>query len=201
MGFTIDKSKLLLVEGSHEEKFFSRLTRNMGLLDTIQVRQVGGKNLFKPNVKNIRSYDGFHQVESIGIIRDADDSFTDTFNSVQEALRGATLPTPLRSMEFVGNAPRVGVFIAPDNQKNGALENLCLATVEGDPVLDCVEDYFECLKRIQKIDHPHPSKARVQVYLAKEPDGDIHMGIAAERDVWKWDSPALELIREFIRLL
>jgi hypothetical protein len=200
MPITISRSKLLLVEGSHEVKFFNRLLETMQL-DDAQVEEVGGKHLFKPNIVNLPKVDGYSDLTSIGIVRDANASFEDTFRSVQNALADANLPVPNEVMVPTATSPQLAVFITPDNGSEGALEDLLMASVQGDPVLECVDSYFDCLLGIQGDTHPHLSKAQVQVYLAKEPEGDIHMGIASEKDVWGWDSSAFDGLKTFIRSL
>jgi len=197
---TISRSKLLLVEGTHEVKFFNRLLETMQI-DDVQVERLGGKHLFKPNIKNLPGYPGFSGVTSIGIVRDANANFEDAFRSVLGALRDANLPVPDEVMVPTATSPQVAVFITPDNGSDGALENLLMTSVQGDPVRECVDSYFDCLRGVQGHTHPHLSKAWVQVYLAKEPEGDMHMGIASEKNVWVWDSPAFDGVKTFIRAL
>ena len=200
MAIRISKNKLLLVEGNHEVQFFAKLLQSMQI-DNIQVEPVGGQYNFKPSMEILPKLDNFDNVRAIGIIRDADDSFEDTFSSVQGALRDAGLPVPNQPLTLTGNRPQVAVFITPDNNNRGDLEELCLASVQDDPILECVERYFDCLRPIQGTDHPHISKARMQVFLAKEPDGDIHMGIASRRGIWDWNSQAFDEIKTFVRSL
>jgi len=200
MTISISRSNLLLVEGSHEVKFFNCLLESMQI-DDVQVERLGGKHLFKPNIKNLPGYPGFSGVTSIGIVRDANGSFEDTFRSVQNALRDGDFPVPDQAIAPTNTSPQVAVFITPDNESEGALEDLLMVSVQGDPVFQCVDSYFDCLRGIQGHRHPHPSKARVQVYLAKEPEGDIHMGIASDKNVWPWDSPAFYDLKAFIRSL
>ena len=200
MAISISRNKLLLVEGSHEVRLFTRLLQVMQI-DDIQVEPVGGQYKFRPNIINLPKLDNFDEVTAIGIVRDADDSFEDTFSSVQGALQEARLPVPNQPMMLVGNSPQVTVFINPDNNGPGDLERLCITSVQDEPEIECVKLYFECLRPIQGANHPHLSKAQVQVFLAKEPDGDIHMGIAAQRNIWNWDSPAFDEIKNFIRSL
>jgi hypothetical protein len=69
---------------------------------------------------------------------------------------------------------------------------------ENEPEIDCVNKYFDCLRDIQGEDHPHLSAAKVQVYLAKEEDGDIHMGIAAQRNIWDFENKAFDEIKGFV---
>ena len=50
----ITQKKLLIVEGTHEVKFFGRLLKKMGLLD-IQVLDIGGKD-FDNNIDGFGGY-------------------------------------------------------------------------------------------------------------------------------------------------
>lgn len=200
MAKTIQKPKLLLVEGTHEEKFFNKLLDVMNLHD-IQVLPILGKVRFREQIEILPKLDNFQMVEAIGVIRDADSSFDNALASLQDSLRNAGLSVPDRASVHTGQHPRVGIFIAPDNHNPGSLENLCLASIEGDPILGCVEGYLKCLQDIQKIEHPHKAKAAVQVYLSKEPDGSTHMGVASERNIWNWNSPALLSIKNFLSAL
>jgi hypothetical protein len=197
---TIDKPRLLLVEGSHEEKFFHGLLRRENISD-VQVLPLIGKYQFREKIEVLTKVDNFSDVESVGLIRDADESFANTFSSLTNALANAGLSFPENPMTFTNSSPQVGIFIPPDNQNSGSLEDLCLASVANDPVLNCAQDYMDCLRGVQHAEHPHKSKALVQVYLAKEPDGDVHMGTASEKNIWSWDSPAFIPIRTFLKML
>lgn len=200
MGKTITKTKLLLVEGNHEVQFFEKLLGSMPKTD-IQVMEIGGKYQFNFQIQNLPRYDGYKSLESVGIVRDADESFSNTFSSVQNALERAGLPVPDQPMSLTVAKPRFSIYIIPDNINNGDLECLCMESVCDDPIIECVIQYFECLRDIEGRDHPHLSKAKVQVYLAKESDGDIHMGIAAQRDIWHWDNSAFEEIKNYLMTL
>ena len=126
------------------------------------------------------------------------------FLSVTNTIKKLGFPVPTAPNELaVGNGdfPSTLIYIFPDNQSNGALEHLCISSVLGDPTLDCVEAYFSCLSEVNKkygIEHPHLHKARVQVFLAREEEGDVHMGIGAEKDIWNWDSPVFNQVKEML---
>lgn len=199
-GVSITKSKLLLVEGSHEKRFFTQLLKEMGIKD-IQVEEVGGQNNFQTQITLLPKSGNFNIVNQIRIIRDADDRFNEVFQSIQNALQKAGLPVPDKPLEITKKNPNIAVFLMPDNKNEGALENLCLKSVSSDPIIECVEDYFTCIKRKCEITHTpsHLNKAKVQVYLAKCPEGDIHMAIAAEKNIWDWDNPVFNEIKDFIK--
>lgn len=194
--FIIQSPKLLLVEGSHEKKFFSRLLSNMNVTD-IQVVAVEGEHNFAPNLRNLPSDEKFDEVVSIGIVRDADKSFKAKMTSIQDALRRAKLPVPTSPLEPTGT-PKINIFIMPNNADDGALEKLCMETVSDDPVIQCVDDYFNCLQALQNRSHPNIYKARVQAYLACKNEGNVHMGTASELGYWNFTSPTLDSLKQFL---
>ncbi len=199
-GIEPSSTKLLLVEGSHEVSFFNALLAHMPLTD-VQVASVGGQSLFAPIIKNLPTYETFGIVESLGIVRDAEGDMQAKFNSIQGALADAGLPVPNEPLSPVHGPPTVTVFLMPDNQGNGALEDLCLSTVTNEPVMRCVIDYVACIGSLRGSPHPHQSKSSVQVYLASKDEGDIHMGIASEKGYWDFDSSSLGSLRSFLEQL
>lgn len=196
----LEKQKLLLVEGTHEEKFFQTIFEKENIFD-IQVLTIVGKTQFRENIEILPKLDGFANVKSIGLVRDADTNFEGAFTSLVDALKNANIPQPQEAMKFTDSNPKVGIFITPDNQNLGSLEDLCLISVADDPILGCANDYLECLKKIKNSDHPNKAKALVQVYLAKEDDGDIHMGIASKKGVWDLSNSSFRKIIDFVKML
>ena len=196
MPVDIEATKLLLVEGTHEVSFFLALLRHLGKID-IQSIDVGGETLFRPNLENIQTDNKWHQVTSIGIVRDADHDFQAKLQSIRDILQQVGLPVPDVPMVSAGDHPQVRIFIMPDNVSGGSLEDLCMSTLEPSDALTCVDEYFECLAEALG-PHLHLSKARVQAYLASKPEGDIHMGIAAQRGYWEFGSDSLDSLRRFI---
>ncbi len=77
---TIEKSKLLLVEGPDDLSFFDALLRHLNRQD-IDVRSYGGKDNLRPFLKGLPAFPGFVNVVSLGITRDADDYADRTFGS------------------------------------------------------------------------------------------------------------------------
>jgi hypothetical protein len=196
----ISEPNLLLVEGQDEVNFFTRFIDVMDLRN-IQVLEFGGSEKFRPNIINLPKLDNFDSVISVGIVRDADTSARNTFTSIQDALRDANLPVPPQPMTLSGDEQRVIVYIMPDNNNNGSLEDLCLRSILEDPTYSCVDEYFNCLYKITGEHHSHESKSRVQVYLAKYSNVNSRLGIAALRNIWNWNHPVYDPLKDFLRQL
>ena len=167
MPVTITKTKILLVEGNDELNLFEELLNDLNLNDQIQVIEVGGKTKFSPKLSGIKSMPEFRTiVTSIGIVRDADDDPISAFQSVCSALRKNQLPEPNAPLVTVQGRPHVTVMIVPDRNTIGMIENVCLESVNDDPAMECIDQFFLCLENKGRVlaDNQVP-KARVRAYL------------------------------------
>ncbi len=206
----ISKPSVLFVEGKDEVGFLAKLLKAMGLDEMVQLLDVGGKEAFAKHVQLQVNSNGFEPVTRLGIIRDADESVVNTFESIKTTLqqcktpKGESLAVPSRPNEFVGDTLKVGIFIMPDNCQNGALEDLCLNIIKdvhrGN--LPCVNDFVNCLNPPP----PHKiGKVKVQALLASiyEHDGKAdriitHVGTAAERGYWDFESESLSALKQYL---
>ena len=210
----ITQSKLLLVEGQDEVSFFDVLLKHLDLRD-VQVIEVGGRDKFRlefPNIRNLTN--NFETLTSYAVIRDADVDKAAAFQSVKGVLaaNGQTAPNSVDTWDL-NTSPKVGVYILPGEDEPGMLEDLCLQTVTGTPVMPCVVSFMECLR--EKLEdappnqerHPgeeyfyprNPHKAKAKAFLASL-YGDIpSVGIAARKGIWRLDHAALRPLVDFLR--
>lgn len=165
MSEAIANPKILIVEGLDEKHLFSALIKHLVLTD-IEIRDIGGKDNIRRNVRALKITPGFEKATSLGVVRDADNDPHSAFQSVCDALQDAGLPRPSEPLQPTGNAPQVTVMILPDGKTTGMLEDICLESVNEDPAMHCVEEYFQCLdERLENLPN-NPSKARVRAFLA-----------------------------------
>ena len=197
------ESKLLLVEGRDEENFFEAFLRHLGI-SGIQVLSYRGKNNLGNRLEVYVDVPSFAQIQSIGIVRDADGSAHSALQSVQSSLRSVGLPAPQNFLEPAGDlpdSPRVAVFIMPDNASPGALENLCLTALADDPAMGCVEDFMRCVQAAVKSPPPNPAKARMHAFLASRADPELRLGEAGQRRYLPWDNPAFGDLAQFLKAI
>lgn len=208
--------KLLLVEGKDEENFFRVMLSHMGIHD-VQPWEVGGKQQFASKFPGILVATGFEQVEKYAIIRDAEDDSIAAFQSVRDLLERHEQACPEKPGEFAAGSagqPAVGVYIMPGGGRSGMLEDLCLATVSGHPVIRCVHSYMECLRAsLQKKPsdeqrHPappyypaNPTKTSALAFLAGLYHDVRSVGVAALKGYWNFDHAALNDLRSFLAAL
>ncbi len=200
----ITEPKQLAVEGRDAVIFFEALLREMDLAE-IQLQNFGGVDELRGFLRGLQRRSGFAQmVVSVGIVRDAERDPTSAFQSVCSALSNADFSNvPDEPGIFVGNTPRIGVLILPDATTAGMLETLCLRSVADKPVMPCIDEYFDCVEqRLSPTELPRVmEKARVQAFLASTPEYVPHLGLAAHRGYWAWDSPAFDHVKQFLREL
>ena len=196
----IQEEKLLLVEGRSAKEFFVACLRNIGRAG-IQVEDFGGVDELRPFLKAITLTSGFaSKVTSLGIVRDTEADAAGSFQSVSSALQSARLSVPAHPLSPEGTNPRVSILLLPDAVTPGMLETLCLRSVANDPVMQCVDQYVQCIRQVGASPN-NIHKAQVQAYLASRPVPGLLLGQAAQRGYWNWNSPALDHVKTFLQNL
>ncbi len=202
--FRIQATRLLVVEGKDESNLFNALLKALAIRQ-VQVVDLGGKEKFAVELPLLMGLDGFGRVDALGFVRDAEENLAESaFASLCTTLKKNHLPAPAEKGEVIVGPPKISIFIMPDNQGSGMLENLCLRTLAGQPVERCINDYLACLVEcIHPTERPffNESKARVQAYLASRAPLVNSMGVGALKGYWDFDNPCFADLRRFLCLL
>lgn len=196
----LSKTKLLIGEGNEEVLFFNAFLKHLNLSD-IQVEQYGGKQKLASYLKTLQLRSGYANLVSLGITRDADDSVQSAFQSICSSLKGASLAVPNQLEDIVGESPKISVMILPDNTNSGMLEDLCLASIQTDPVMQCVDNYFACVNNATGKQPNNMAKAKVHAWLSSQIEPDKRLGEAAKAGYWNWNSPAFDRLKQFLQAL
>lgn len=193
----IRNEKVLVVEGKDDVGFFDKLLKELNILD-VYINALGGKHKFNDDLPDLEKRPGFPKVTHLGIIRDrdVDQAFESIVNILDRKMGFTNIPS--ENGQFASGKPKIGIFIMPGNIVAGdSLEDLCLKTVENRPAMQCVEDFASCISLLK--DRPrNMSKAKVQAFLAAQPEIANSLGRGAEKGHWKFDSPALCELKEFL---
>lgn len=200
MAQPITQPHLLLVEGRDEENFFDALFKHIGI-KTIEIRQTG-KYSFRQKLKDITMQSGFEIIESIGIVRDADDRSEDAFKSICDSLKSLNLPYPNQILIPSRENPQITILIMPPNNEGTGrmLEDLCFASVENDLAIQCVEQYFECLGQQGVIFRKEVlAKAKIHAFLASRQEPDKRLGEAAQANYWNFESAVFDAVKTFVQ--
>src|SRR6266704_1139346 len=186
----IESPLILVGEGVEEVLFFSAMLEHL-CISGVQVEQYNGKDGLSAYLKTLKVRPGFSTVTRLGITRDADDNPIGALHSVQDAVQRTGFSSELL----------VRVFVLPWEGRKGALEDLCLQTIAGQPIDTCIEDYFVCVARTTSHSFSSGSsraKARVHTWLAAQEEPDLRLGIAAQKGLVDWASPAFEQLKQFL---
>jgi hypothetical protein len=196
IGEPIETTRLIAVEGKDEVNFIGRLLDSLNISD-VEIVDIGGKDKFKGNIPILIKSSGFDNLTKFGIIRDADKNASSAFTSIRNILKKNNLSLPTNYKKLSKGSPNIGIYILPDNKSSGMLEDLCLKTVEGSPILDCVNIFEECLKKI-KVKRKNRSKSRAMCYLSAMEETVYNVGIAARMNYWDFESKHLNDLKEFL---
>ena len=192
--------KLLLVEGRDEERFFPALLQHLNITD-VQVVSYGGKPNFGPSLRVFVVTDGFEQVNSIGIVRDADTSADSALQSVRDNLRNVGLAVPDDFLVSTDSFPKVSIFVMPNNSGEGELETLCLEAFRDDPAMRCTEDFVSCFSAALDELPENLVKAKMHAFLSSREKSYLHIGEAADAGYFPWNNSAFSALARFLRNL
>jgi hypothetical protein len=197
----MSEQKFVFCEGGDDVAVIKCVAQSNHIPDLI-VEPFLGKNRLRNFLRGVQQRPEFAQnkVASIAIIRDADENATAAFQSVRDALLTNGFAAPEASGTITGEPVKVGVLIIGSDEGNGMLEDLCLKSVSDRPEFACVDEFFRCVA--EKSERKHfSSKAKVRAWMASHPDFTLYVGKAAEAGYWPWESPAFDLLRDFLRCL
>ena len=135
---------------------------------------------------------------SIGFVLDADEVPGDRWNAVSGRLKpvGLTLPDEIPPEGFVGDADlvqaRVGVWLMPDNQRSGALEEFLRDLVESkDPLLPLADTSTQqAQERGARFPDSARRKAVLHAWLAWQESPGLPYGTAIRAKYFGHDSTA-----------
>lgn len=200
MRVSIEQAKLLVVEGSDDERLFNALLRHIGV-SGIQVLNAGGKDNIRQTLKVITQSTNYSKVSSVGVVRDADANADRAFQSVRDALRDVNLPVPDAPLSLVEGGIRVVVLIAPHGKTAGTIEDVCLESVAGDAAMGCAQDYLNCIKDSVIVQPNSLPKAEAQAFLASRERPGLRLGEAAEAGYWDFEHSAFEPFKRLLGML
>ncbi len=190
----IEKTKIIAVEGNDEVNFFEAFFEKNDIND-FQIINFGGKSKFKDKIKLLTKLDGFDEVTHFGLIRDADENYNSAFESLIYSLKNSYLPYPKKGHSFSeeNNNLRVGIFIMPNKNKKGALENLCIEIIKEDKDFNCIKKFIDCLsEKPEKIE-----KSIIQIFLATKNPIVNSLGLGAKKGFFDFQNEKMKELLDF----
>lgn len=203
MAFNHKGPKVLLTEGSNDCRVILALCQHHELPEKFGLRECGSDEMALSTLSSLLKRS---EQEIIGIVIDADNpNLTAKWQAVTDRLQkyGIAIPkVPQQSGTIIpasNGRARVGIWLMPDNQLDGMLEDFCsqLATPEALSFAEkCVNDAKDnnCTTFIET----HKTKAVIHTFLAwqNEPGKPLGQAITA-----RTLNPDHELAKTFARWL
>ena len=206
-----DTKHLILCEGRDDKAFLSSFLDSGFLFpydrDSVQVIQADGVDNLRKMVLALANMDGFQQLCSMLIIRDADDNIQSAQDSVKGAFAAALLPVPQTEYRWARSGTIKTAFLlmpaCSSTSRSGSLDNLCwdiLSEKHGDSIKEEVNGFIGSLEADGKRTYVHKSKALVHTYFSAT-EGLIASGVgrAAKAGAFDWNSEKLNPLRDFIK--
>ena len=191
--------QLALVEGSDDINFFIELGKHLGIT-TCSAEPVESVSKFRHEIPGQINRPGFEKVTHLAIIRDKDSgSIEDAFKSIHNIFKSRTQITNLPSQhgQWSDGYPKIGIFIMPGGQKGTMLEDLCLSAVANQLVMECVDEFSDCIAG-QQDSSTNLAKTKTLAYLSAQKEPVNTIGLGAQKGYWNFNAPELDELKEFL---
>ena len=201
----------LLVEGNDDQHVVWALCKKHNVPETFDVIDCESvENVLKSLEVRLRLADNNSR---IGVVMDADTSLKSRWDSFVSILKRTgkydcetlTLPQDGLVLEPIDNTyPKVGIWLMPDNNQNGMLEDFMMALAKPDDTLmKKSEDVLTGLETegIQKYKPVHRSKAKIHTYLAWQDVPGRPMGQAITTNILNSDSDMAVMFADWLKEL
>ena len=205
----------ILVEGKDDLNFFDEFIKHAfgeEMRSNIQLHSYGSNTELKEYLVSLEMAQGPIKIESVGIVRDADESEASALQSLQGALRSADInwPIPDEVNARAQGTPSVTALILPGGGQPGALETLLCKTLT-DELTVCVDEYFKCAERCIEEASSHNTakrdKGRARVYIAAKKRPYLSLGYSFkvkdkdEDNYWDFEHDAFGIVRRFLEIV
>ncbi len=198
---SITAKKLILAEGRDAELFLVWAARHFRPEQDFQVMDFGGIRELTRFLLLLVNDECYDDVETIVVARDAETNADAAIDSIRNSMKKANMPVPQKPFEYTGNDTLKTAFMIFSDSKHesGTLEDLCLLTVQDDPIMECVADYLECVKvEGEALSHVH--KKKLHCFLAGKKDyAGLPIGLVSRQGAWCFDHPALKPFKAIIQ--
>jgi hypothetical protein len=173
-------------------------------ISDVQIIDVGGKDNFRNKFSvYMQSENALEKIKNIGFVRDAEQfEAKSAFDSICSILKKYALPCPTELCKLIkDNGKKVNIFIMPNNNDCGMLEDLCIAAIKDMDIFTCVEYFIKCYEfKIEK-DKYNPAKAKILAYLSTRTPIVNTLGLAAKQNIWDFTKPCFDDIKKFLKEL
>lgn len=190
-----------LVEGPTDQEIVGAIAHRLGIKNVKCESFNGSDKLLKDLTAHIKESDA----ASIGIIMDANKSLERRWGSIYNKLIRSDLTIeipkkPVRDGVIVRHDTQcIGVWVMPDNERTGELEDFVKEMIPESNVWDLARDYVERVKN-EDIQLKKLSKSEVYAWLAVVDPG-VRMGTAFLAGKFRFDTTTYRRFENWIKIL
>jgi hypothetical protein len=176
-------NKKLLVEGKDDQHVIWALCKKFGIPETFDVIDCGGiENVHDALQVRFKQSD----IQTIGVVIDADTDLDKRWTEIKNRLVYQGFPglDNLPESGLISSNTtnmKVGIWIMPDNNLNGMLEDFISFLIpQNDKLLPIVQTTLDDIERrnLNNYSPNHRSKATIHSWLAWQEDPGIPMGLS-----------------------
>lgn len=194
--------RVLLVEGDDDKHVVRHLCNVVGLEVKFSIDDKRGKDSLLAAIRNEVRVPGR---DALGILLDADDDLQSRWNAVSEALSRVDVDAPEEPDPcgtVIDNRPRIGVWLMPNNQTPGELEEFIAGMIPtADPVWPRSGAYVDGIPTAdRKFASGKTLRAKVRSWLATR-ERPRMMGAAIAAGDLNVGSPDAALLVDWLRRL
>ncbi|MEA3444749.1 MAG: DUF3226 domain-containing protein [Bacteroidota bacterium] len=191
-------NQVLLVEGKNDLHVFVNIFEKHGVIESFKIEGKDGDSIYKSIPIYLKT-----DVESIGIVVDADENVKNKWDKLKGIFSNADYKIP-NSPDSLGliveseNRPDIGIWIMPDNNKNGMLEDFVQQLVpKSDNLMKYVDETLAMIEngKVNKYKDIHKAKARIHTWLAWQETPGTPMGLAIKKTYLDTN---LDLCKKFV---
>lgn len=200
--------KFLIVEGNDDVHVIANIWKNY-VGDQAPIFYIDDSKGFDNVYGKLEAYclRKMPNIEAIGVVIDADADIYARWESIKyqlEKLNYAVPQNPVLGgaiLEENGRSPRIGIWLMPDNNTSGMLEDFVRYLIpENDPLLTETDSVLAKIEDLvyHKYSSIHKAKARIHTWLAWQEDPGTPMGLAITKS---YLTTQTELCQQFVTWL
>lgn len=184
----MNQKYLILVEGKADKKFIEDYIEYnyKNINENIKIEINNGNSFNETKIINIKKYidDNYKLI----VIFDADNDINKSIDNIKTNLKNYHLDDK-------------DIFLFPNNKDSGSLEDLLINIAVRKEIINCFDNYIECIKLLENINVPI-DKSKIYAYLDSIKGYDKNRIKEEERDytnkeIWDISNDFLNPLKEF----
>lgn len=208
----IHKKHLILCEGMDAWKFLicylnsPALKENPFFSEDIEAFDFGGNEDLSAYLAALKLIDGYSNVVSLLVIRDAELDAHAAEQQVQSALRANGLEVSAIQGQWTSGIPKTCFLLFPTlgaEDRPGTLEDLCVTVLDDtttETPLEEIDTFVKHLEQDRKQTFSHRHKTRLHTYFSvNNKFVSMKLGEAADAGAFNWFHPNLEPLKNCLK--